>query len=98
MPMEAKKALRILSQNDVAPFDLIFMDPPYEEGDRTGTLEHLLETGLLAERGVVVVEGPKRHPLPPIPGARVVDERQYGDTLLTWVEHATISKKSPQKR
>jgi 16S rRNA (guanine966-N2)-methyltransferase len=98
MPMEAKKALRILSQKDVAPFDLIFMDPPYEAGDRTGTLEHLFETGLLAERGVVVVEGPKRHPLPPILGARIVDERQYGDTLLTWVEHATHSKKSPQKR
>jgi len=92
MQMEAQKAMRILSERGESPFDLVFMDPPYEEGDRVGTLECLFETSILAEGAVVVVEGPKRHPLPPVVGGRVVDERTYGDTLLTWVERATSNR------
>jgi 16S rRNA (guanine966-N2)-methyltransferase len=86
---EAVKAIRRLAQDAKADrsatFDLVFMDPPYEQGDRVGTLEALFAHSLLSEDGVVVVEGPKRHPLPPVVGGRVVDERRYGETLLTWL-------------
>jgi len=83
---DAKKAIRRLAQEGSARFDLVFLDPPYEEGDRVGTLDVLFESGILLEGARVVVEGPKRHPLPPRPGMKVLDERDYGDTKLTWLE------------
>ncbi len=71
-------------------FDLVFVDPPYLEGEsdseREPTIESLFAGGLLCEGATVVVERPKRHPLPPLPGIRVVNERHYGDTTLTWLE------------
>jgi len=83
---DAKKAIRRLARERGARFDLVFLDPPYEEGDRVGTLDALFESGILADHARVVVEGPKRHPLPPRSGTVVLDERDYGDTTLTWLE------------
>jgi len=83
---EAKKAIRRLAREGEARFDLVFLDPPYEEGDRVGTLDALFASGILADHARVVVEGPKRHPLPPRSGTVVLDERDYGDTKLTWLE------------
>ena len=83
---EAKKAIRRLAQDAPARFDLVFLDPPYDEGDRVGTLDALFASGILNAGARVVVESPKRHPLPPRPGTRVLDEREYGETKLTWLE------------
>ena len=82
---DAKKAIRRLARDGQAQFDLVFLDPPYEEGDRVGTLDELFGSGILREQARVVVEGPKRHPLPSRPGVNVLDERDYGDTKLTWL-------------
>ncbi|MEZ4330696.1 MAG: 16S rRNA (guanine(966)-N(2))-methyltransferase RsmD [Myxococcota bacterium] len=68
-----------------APFDLVFYDPPYAAEDRVETLRALFASGLVAASGTVVVEGARRHPLPAVAGARVVDERRYGDTVLCWL-------------
>jgi 16S rRNA (guanine966-N2)-methyltransferase len=98
MPMAAEKAVRVLSAQMLedppgTPFDLVFMDPPYaDEDDRVGALENLLATPLLSATGVVVVEGPKRHPLPPVAGGRILEERSYGDTILTWIARADTTK------
>ena len=86
---EAKKAIKRLAREGEAEFDLVFLDPPYEKGDREGTLTALFEAGILSEHARVVVEGPKRHPLPPLSGVRVFDERDYGDTKLTWLERSS---------
>lgn len=83
---DAKKAIRRLARDASSRFDVVFLDPPYEEGDRVGTLDALFAAGILGDGARVVVEGPKRHPLPPRPGTRVLDERDYGDTKLTWLE------------
>ncbi len=83
---DAIKALSRFAKEDGPRFDLVFLDPPYEKGDRMGTLNALFSAGILADGAKVVVEGPKRHPLASIAGARVVDERDYGDTKLTWLE------------
>lgn len=66
-------------------FDLVFYDPPYAASDRGEVLAFLFASGVVADEGVVVVEGARRHPLPAVAGARVVDERRYGDTVLTWL-------------
>ena len=83
---DAIRALRRLSSEQAPGFDLVFLDPPYADGDREATLEALVASQILGPEARVVVEGPKRHPLPPLPGMRVVNERRYGDTLLTWLE------------
>jgi 16S rRNA (guanine966-N2)-methyltransferase len=83
---DVQKAIRRLAKSDHRRFDLIFLDPPYEQGDRAGTLDALFASHLLSEGARVVVEGPKRHPLSPRPGMRLLDARNYGDTRLTWLE------------
>jgi 16S rRNA (guanine966-N2)-methyltransferase len=64
-------------------FDLVLLDPPYESGGAPLALQALAEAGILAPEAVVVVETAKRHPLPPVAGLRQLDERRYGDTLVT---------------
>lgn len=93
---DARKAIHRLVKEEETDFDLVFLDAPYEEGDRVGTLEALFASGILSDRARVVVEGPRRHPLPPLAGVRVVDERDYGDTRLTWLEPSTTSEASEQ--
>ena len=89
MTIDAKKAIARLAKEGIERFDLVFLDPPYEKGDREGTLKALFAAGILREDARVVVEGPKRHPLPPLSGVRVLDERDYGDTKLTWLERSS---------
>jgi 16S rRNA (guanine966-N2)-methyltransferase len=86
LAIDARKAIGRLERQGDERFDLVFLDPPYREGDRVGTLRALFSAGILREHARVVVEGPKRHALPPLPGVRVFDERDYGDTKLTWLE------------
>lgn len=65
-------------------FDLIFMDPPYDV--TTEEVERLLASiagGVIAERGLVVVERSKRDRAPVWP-ERFTDtwEKKYGETVL----------------
>ena len=70
-----------------APFDLVFVDPPYELDDAavTAFLAALARPGLLAPDALVCVERPVRRP--PIPPADrlPVWSRAFGDTLVTFL-------------
>ncbi|MBK7947736.1 MAG: 16S rRNA (guanine(966)-N(2))-methyltransferase RsmD [Deltaproteobacteria bacterium] len=84
---EVRQAIGRLGRDPVGPhFDLVFYDPPYAAEDRVEVLEALFASNLLEADATVVVEGARRHPLPAVAGARVVDERRYGETVLTWLE------------
>ena len=68
------------------PFDLVFMDPPYDDaGIIPTTLEALLTAdGVLHDDAVIVVEHPSRNPADL--GGLAVEEltmRRYGDTLVS---------------
>lgn len=67
-----------------APFDLVFLDPPYASEGLASALRGLVAGGLLAEDALVVAESDRRHPPGPVGGLAAVDERRYGDTLITW--------------
>jgi len=63
-------------------FDLVLLDPPYASEEAAPALRALVSSGALAPGATVVVESGRRHPVPPVPGLRRVDERRYGDTVL----------------
>jgi 16S rRNA (guanine966-N2)-methyltransferase len=70
-----------------APFDLVFIDPPYDASDDevTQLLRALLAPGWLSPDAVVVVERPTRHVVVPPSGLVPGWERTFGDTLLTFL-------------
>lgn len=70
-----------LGDNRGAPFGLIFLDPPYGKGLGEAALASALAGGWLAP-GAMVVWEEGTAPLPP-PGFAPLDQRRYGDTLVT---------------
>ena len=65
-------------------FDLVFLDPPYADPGLPRVLAGLVAAGVLAPGALVVAESDRRHPPGPIEGLAAIDERRYGDTLITW--------------
>ena len=79
----ADRAERFARRPAAAPWDLVFLDPPYElaDADLVVVLEALVPA--LAPRGVVVVERSARSPEPAWPAGLVgTDRRAYGDTIV----------------
>jgi 16S rRNA (guanine966-N2)-methyltransferase len=73
-----------------APFDLVFLDPPYELSSAVvaGVLAALAAAEAVTDGATVVVERPKIGEAVTLPGAWGIEkERAYGDTLLV-VAHA----------
>lgn len=66
-----------------APFDLVFVDPPYADVPAAAALvADLAARGAFADGARIVLEHATGHPPPPIAGIEVVSERKYGDTGL----------------
>lgn len=71
------------------PYDLVFLDPPYElsEADMTQALALLVPS--LSIHAIVVVERAGRAPQPLLPtGLQHQRSKRYGDTTLWWVAPA----------
>jgi len=77
-------------------FDLIFIDPPYEQRLVGATLEMIAKQGLLAAEGTVVAEHSRREAVKPEYGPLILnDQRRYGDTLLTFFKAAAKHDPAP---
>lgn len=64
-----------------APFDLIFLDPPYGKGLTLNTLEWLGNSKLLGQDSIVIAEERSSEKLPEQIGNLVLfDQRRYGET------------------
>jgi 16S rRNA (guanine966-N2)-methyltransferase len=70
-------------EREQARFDLVLADPPYAAGVLDRLLHEIVETGVLLPGGMLVVERGRRHPVPPVPGLRLLEHREYGDTVIT---------------
>ncbi|MEV8215115.1 16S rRNA (guanine(966)-N(2))-methyltransferase RsmD [Leifsonia sp. NPDC077715] len=71
------------------PFDVVFIDPPYDVGD--GDLHEVLTVlvPLLAEDAVVCVERSARGPEPTLPAGLALERRKdYGETAIFWLSPA----------
>ncbi len=68
------------------PYDLVFIDPPYDldEDDLHETLRLLVPA--LAPDAIVVVERAARSPQPALPAGLTLERhRRYGDTAVWWI-------------
>lgn len=102
----AASAVQSFLSSARGPWDLVFLDPPYELGHaELGTgLETLLP--LLVPAAVVIVERAARSAFEPPPGYLADRRSAYGDTALHWLsvaphhpaEAASVPGASPSAR
>ena len=64
-------------------FELVLLDPPYASEEAALALAALAGSELLPDGAMVVVESSRRRPPAPVEGLEPIDERRYGDTLIT---------------
>jgi 16S rRNA (guanine966-N2)-methyltransferase len=79
---EALRALARLADQG-RRFDLVLLDPPYLSDEASAALAALGRSELLPEGAMVVLESSRRRPLAAVEGLEVIDERRYGDTLIS---------------
>src|SRR5262245_9242129 len=72
-------------------FDLALVDPPYASDEGARALAALAGSELLPEGAMVVVESSRRRPPHDVEGLVRLDERRYGDTLITRFRRAVAS-------
>lgn len=79
-----RRDARRLGAVDGAPFDLIFLDPPYAKGMGELALSAALDGGWIAPGALIVWEESAK--ITPPDGLTRRDERRYGDTVITLLE------------
>ena len=89
---EAAAALKRLGR-EAGAVDLVFLDPPYAAGLAEPTLDAVVQSGILAPEGQVVVETDRRHPPASATGLHPEDQRTYGDTIITFFRSAAAAAK-----
>ena len=91
-----RDSLAFLREPPAAPFDVVFLDPPYAQ-----SLEPLLELlpRWLAPQALVYVERPRAAGLPAVPAAEWL-KKSYAGTVeygLLRFEEATMARQSPSE-
>lgn len=72
-----------------APFDIIFLDPPYRFDYGEKALQKIAQKGLLTENGIAVYE--RDRPFEgAIEGLEKYDERKYGKTYFTFFRRGQV--------
>lgn len=72
----------------IAPFGLVFADPPYGKGLAERALSEALQGGWLAQQALVIVEEAAASLFDPPTGFSALERRDYGDTTVTFCERA----------
>jgi 16S rRNA (guanine966-N2)-methyltransferase len=63
---------RAMSPGGEGPFDLIFLDPPFDSGLQEPALQLISRSGALANGGFCYIESPRRAELPQLPDGWVL--------------------------
>lgn len=71
-----------------SPFDLVFADPPYGKGLAEPALRSARDGRWLGPGALIVLEEAMSAPFAPPSGFAVADERNYGDTVVRFLEAA----------
>lgn len=75
-----------LGENRGPGYGLVFLDPPYGLALGERALESALASGWIAPSAMVVWE--EAAPPPPVAGLEQIDQRRYGDTVVTLLRRA----------
>ncbi len=67
-------------------FDLVFIDPPYDQDLVNPSLSLLQDSSLLCPETILVVEHSPREPIRAQEKLEIFDERRYGQTLITFLK------------
>lgn len=71
------------------PFDLVFLDPPYDVGETELSSTLAMLVPLLSPGAAVVIERAGRSPEPELPeGLIATRSKRYGDTAMWWATTA----------
>lgn len=81
-----RDATTLGSAGTIQPFGLIFADPPYGKGLGERALQSARQGGWLMPGALCVVEETASAPFEPGPGFNLVDERNYGETVIRLLE------------
>lgn len=84
-PMTAERALAKLAHSK-RQFDLLFVDPPYQQNFVNPSLQLIATGSLIAPGGQLLIE---RHPKEALilpEGLSLADERTYGQTVVSFVK------------
>ncbi len=65
-------------------FDIIFMDPPYNEGLAEPALKAIVDNSILEESGYIIVESSSRLPIPKVPNLKILRKKDYKTTIMTF--------------
>jgi 16S rRNA (guanine966-N2)-methyltransferase len=85
IPKDVNRAIGVLNQRRES-FDLIFMDPPYEEGMINRTLMKLNSHQIYHKGSILIIEHDRRESLPNImEGWNLIRERRIGDTMISFL-------------
>lgn len=77
--MSAIKAIGVLEQQ----YDLVVMDPPYDDASTSDTLASLASSHIVSEEALLVLSHGARHPIADQYGSFTVwKKRRYGDTHI----------------
>lgn len=91
---DAFRALQIVSKNN-ASFDLILIDPPYENMDYEKLLIEIMDLQLLSENGLIYCEHMTTTDLPMnLTGLKVIKQTKYGGTTGITIYQKIINNKS----
>lgn len=86
MALDVLTAIQKLSQGGTEPFDIIFLDPPYQKGLAEKALNLLSRSDTLADNGFVILECGKREEFPQTLGnLNAVKTKLYGDTKIIFL-------------
>lgn len=83
-----RDATRLGAAGRMAPFDLVFLDPPYGRGLGEAALPGLLDGGWVAPDGIIVLEEHADAAIAVPPAAAIVDRRRWGDTQALFLRPA----------
>jgi 16S rRNA (guanine966-N2)-methyltransferase len=85
--VEAERGVKRLAKR-ADRFDILFADPPYEEGFLPEIMKWLEGADLLAENGIIVLQHSVREVLEGscVQAMAVADQRRYGDTMLSFLK------------
>ena len=83
-----RDATRLGDVGTMAPFDLLFLDPPYGQGLGETALAAALEGGWIVPGGIAVLEERTDAEIPAPEGFEGLDRRTYGDTQVVFLRAA----------